>query len=81
MEALLGPGIRSITFQASAVTRVVSWSCALLKRGGEGFHGASVVKTLRSQCRGPEFNPWLGNYIPHAATKKISCAATETQQR
>ena len=81
MEALLAPGICTITFQASAVTRVVSWSYALLKRDGEGFHGGSVVKTLRSQCRGPGFNPWLGNQIPHAATKKISCATTETQQR
>ena len=30
-----------------------------------------VVQGLRlcSQCRGPRFDPWLGNWIPHAATK------------
>ena len=26
-------------------------------------------KTKWSQCRGPGFDPWLGNWIPHAATK------------
>ena len=26
-------------------------------------------KTLSSQCRGPRFDPWSGNYIPHATTK------------
>ena len=81
MEAPLGPGICTITFQASGVTREVPWSYALLKRDGEGFHGGSVVKTLCSQSRGPGFDPWLGNQIPHAATKKISCAVTKTQQR
>ena len=25
------------------------------------FPGGPVSKTLRSQCRGPRFNPWLGN--------------------
>ena len=24
------------------------------------FLGGPVAKTLHSQCRGPEFNPWLG---------------------
>ena len=24
--------------------------------------------TPSSQCRGPGFNPWSGNWIPHAAT-------------
>ena len=33
------------------------------------FPGGPVVKTLHSQCRGPGFNPWSGNQIPHAATK------------
>ena len=26
-----------------------------------GFPGGPVAKTLRSQCRGPGFNPWSGN--------------------
>ena len=42
-------------------------------------HGRTflVVQWLRlcSQCRGPRFDPWSGNWIPHAAVK-ISCAAT-----
>ena len=25
------------------------------------FLGGTVFKTLRSQCRGPRFHPWLGN--------------------
>ena len=33
------------------------------------FPGGPVVKTLRSQCRKPRFDPSLGNQIPHAAPK------------
>ena len=33
------------------------------------FPGEPVPKTLHSQCRGPQFNPWLGKWIPHATTK------------
>ena len=32
----------------------------LKKRRGK-FPGGAVDKTLRSQCRGPEFDPWSGN--------------------
>ena len=28
-----------------------------------------MAKTLHSQCRGPRFDPWSGNWIPHATTK------------
>ena len=28
-----------------------------------------MAKTPRSQCRGPGFNPWSGNEIPHAAPR------------
>ena len=38
------------------------------------FPGGPVTKTLRSQCRGPRFDPWLGNQIPHAATKDSRAA-------
>ena len=32
------------------------------KSGRRGdFPGGPVVKTLRSQCRGPGIDPWLGN--------------------
>ena len=33
------------------------------------FPGGPVRKTPCSQHRGPRFNPWSGNYIPHVATK------------
>ena len=35
----------------------------------EDFPGGPVVKTLHSQRKGPEFNPWSGNQIPHATAK------------
>ena len=31
--------------------------------------GGPVVKPLSSQRRGPRFNPWSGNEIPHTTTK------------
>ena len=30
----------------------------------EDFPGGPVVKTLRSRCRGPGFDPWSGNCRP-----------------
>ena len=30
------------------------------KKSGD-FPGGPVAKALRSQCRGPGFNPWSGN--------------------
>lgn len=33
------------------------------------FPDHPVAKTLRSQCRGSTFDPWLGNLIPQAETK------------
>ena len=36
-------------------------------------------KTPRFQCRGPGFNPWLGNWIPHATQLSLH-AATKTQR-
>ena len=40
------------------------------------FPGSPVAQTLLFQCREPRFDPWSGNYIPHAVTK-ISHAATK----
>ena len=37
------------------------------------FPGGPVAKTPHSQCRGPGINPWLGKYMPHAATKDPAC--------
>ena len=33
------------------------------------FPAGPVAKTPHSQCKGPGFDPWTGNWIPHAATK------------
>ena len=32
--------------------------------------GGPVVKTPYSQCKSSGFDPWSGNYMPHAATKR-----------
>ena len=40
------------------------------------FTAGLVAESPHSQCRGPEFDFWSGNWIPHAATKN-SHAATE----
>ena len=34
------------------------------------FPGGPLAKTPHSQCRGPGFDLWSGNYIPHDATKR-----------
>ena len=44
-----------------------------IKSGGEDFLGGPVAKTLCSQCSGAGFNPWSGNWIPHAATEDPEC--------
>ena len=31
------------------------------KKRGKYFPGDPVAKTLSVQCRGPRFDPWLGN--------------------
>ena len=41
------------------------------------FPGGPVAKTPGSQCRGPRFNPWLGNWIPHATTKSLHPTAKD----
>ena len=33
------------------------------------FPGGPVDQTRSPQCRGPRFDPWSGNKIPHAAMK------------
>ena len=52
---------------------LTTWSClhyeAIKRVGSRDFPGSPVAETLCSQCRVPGFNPWLGNWIPHATTK------------
>jgi len=35
----------------------------------EDSPGGPGAMTPGSQCRGPRFHPWTGNFIPHAATE------------
>ena len=37
----------------------------------QNFPSGPVAKIPCSQCRGPRFNPWWGNQIPHATTKSL----------
>ena len=39
----------------------------------QDFPGGRVAKTPCAQCRGPNFDPWSENQIPHAATKEPAC--------
>ena len=38
-----------------------------------------MANTLHSQCRGPRFDPWSGNYIPHD-TKDFACPNEDPPQ-
>ena len=44
--------------------------------------GGPVALTPRSQCRGPRFEPWLGNYILHTTAKsshlQLNCPRATT---
>ena len=33
------------------------------------YPGGPVAETPCSQCRGPGFDPWSGNWLPYATTK------------
>ena len=39
------------------------------------YPGDPLAKTVGSHCRGPGFNPWSGNKIPHERkkVKSLSC--------
>ena len=37
------------------------------------FPGIPVAKTPCSQCRGPGFDPWPGNQMPHATARDPAC--------
>ena len=48
------------------------WCCVLKPRLRE-FPGGSEARTPRSPCREPRFDPWSGNWIPHAAPVTWHC--------
>ena len=43
---------------------------------GDFPHGPGAM-TPSPQCRGPRFNPWSGNWIPHSAAKGSHAAARD----
>ena len=47
----------------------------IIMKSMRDFPGGPVVKTPCFQCRAPGFDPWSGNYIPHAITKSPRAAA------
>ena len=49
----------------------------MLKNKTWDFPSGLVAKTLHSQCSGPGFNLWSGNYIPHATTKSSQATAKD----
>ena len=50
------------------------------KRRSWDFPDGPVAKTPCSQCNGPRFNPWSGNYTPHATVNmEDPCAKMKTQ--
>ena len=38
-----------------------------------------MAKNTRSRCRGPGFDPWSGNQIPHAATQSSHGATKDPE--
>lgn len=62
---------RPATTQGSKTILVGGWErrLATYKTNEQDFPDDPVARIQHSNCRGPGFNPWLGNYILHAATK------------
>ena len=46
-----------------------AYPLCLQKQSEEVYPGGPEANTPRSECRGPRFSPWSGNWIPHAATQ------------
>ena len=46
--------------------------CEVSQKEDSNFPGGPVAKTLHSQCRGPGFDPWSGDKIPHVTTKDLT---------
>ena len=49
-------------FIEKAILPPLNCFCSFVKiQLGRDFSGGPAVKTPRSQCRGPRFDPWSGN--------------------
>ena len=51
-----------------------------LNRSSRNFPSGPVTRAPHSRCRGPEFNPWLGNKIPQATAKDSTCCSWDPAQ-
>ena len=59
IEENKGVGLCDTGF-GNGVLKILS-KCDTKSTNNKDFPGGPVGMTLCSQCRGPEFNPWLGN--------------------
>ena len=64
IHGLQGSGRWHLCLQKNDVKRIRVHT-AICKMDNWDFPGGPVVKTLRPQCRVPEFNSWSGNQIPY----------------
>jgi len=53
---------------------VISRDADSTKKGGQGL---PWWLRLSSQCRGSGFDPWSGNWIPHAAAKSANATTKD----
>ena len=60
---------KGICLQSSSLNGQKAWTGISQKKSSRDFPGGPVAKTLCFQFRGHRFNPWSGNWIPHATTK------------
>ena len=49
----------------------------LLEKKNRDFPAGLLARTLCSQFRGPRFDPWVGNWIPYAATKSLTATTKD----
>ena len=60
---------KGVCLQSSSLNGQKTWTGISQKKSSRDFPGGPVAKTLCFQFRGHRFNPWSGNWIPHATTK------------
>ena len=84
MSSLILPTTGTRTIYSLAMQNEMCWPAAWAmhlamcwKGKIRDFPGGPAAKTPCCQCRGPRFNPWSGNYIPHVTTEDPH-AATKT---
>ena len=61
----------SLEVRKENVKIIVYVYALFLKEKIRDFPGGPVARALCSHCRGPGFDPWSGNWIPHVVTKRV----------